>query len=358
MAKSNSVFINNKEISDINPTYFIADIASNHDGDIDRAKKLIWDAKKAGADAVKFQHFLADEIVSDYGFKELGCQLGHQSNWKDSVFNTFKKCECKRDWTLELYNTAKEAGIDFLTTPYDIEAVDLFDKLIPAYKIGSGDINWLEFLEHVAKKGKPVIISTGASTQAEVDAAVSAVEKYNKKIIILQCNTNYTGDIKNFDYLNLRVIQTYKEKYPDYPVGLSDHTLGCTAVLGAVVLGARVVEKHFTDDRKREGPDHPFSMDPKSWREMVDETRKLERALGNGIKVVEENEKDTVVLQRRCLRINCDKAKGDSICREDINILRPAPIDSISPSEISNILDHKLKCNISKDSYLKNNMFE
>ena len=159
-----SIKIGKREISENSPTYFIADIASNHDGSLERAKKLIRDAKSAGADAVKFQHFLADEIVSDFGFKQLGHQMSHQSKWKDSVYETYKKCECNRNWTEELYDTAKDEGIDFLTTPYDIDAINLFDSLIPAYKIGSGDITWLEFLEEVAKKNKPVILSTGAST--------------------------------------------------------------------------------------------------------------------------------------------------------------------------------------------------
>jgi len=358
MKERSQILIGNKKISLTSPTYFIADIASNHDGSIERAKKLIWDAKNAGVDAVKFQHFLAEEIVSDYGFKELGGQFGHQSQWKDSVFDTYKKCECKRNWTEELYKTAKEAGIDFLTTPYDFQAVDLFDSMIPAYKIGSGDITWLELLEHVAKKGKPVIISTGASTLQDVKNAVAVVEKYTNKIIILQCNTNYTGLLSNYYHLNLNVIRTYKSLFPDYEVGLSDHTPDYTAVLGAVALGARVIEKHFTDDRTRMGPDHPFSMDPNAWSEMIAETRKLEHALGNGIKIIEENEIDTVILQRRCLRLNSDKKIGEPLFKEDINILRPAPLDSIPPSKITEYVGRKFKIEVKKNSYLTEEMFE
>ena len=352
------IYIGNTKISQTSPTYFIADIASNHDGSIERAKKLIWDAKNAGVDAVKFQHFLAEEIVSDYGFKELGGQFGHQSQWNDSVFDTYRKCECKRDWTKEIYETAKEAGVDFLTTPYDYQAVDLFDSMIPAYKIGSGDITWLELLEHVAKKNKPVILSTGASMLQDVIDAVKVVEKHTNKIIILQCNTNYTGDVSNYHYLNLNVIQTYKSLFPDYEVGLSDHTPDYTAVLGAVALGARVIEKHFTDDRTRSGPDHPFSMDPAEWTRMITETRKLEHALGNGFKIIEKNEIDTVILQRRCLRVNSDKKIGDALFKDDINILRPAPSGSIPPSKIMEYVGRKFKIEVKKNSYLIEEMFE
>lgn len=353
-----SIKIGKREISENSPTYFIADIASNHDGSLERAKKLIRDAKDAGADAVKFQHFLADEIVSDCGFKQLGHQMSHQSKWKDSVYETYKKCECNRSWTEELYDTAKDEGIDFLTTPYDIDAINLFDSLIPAYKIGSGDITWLEFLEEVAKKNKPVILSTGASTLPEVKQAVSTIAKYNKNIAILQCNTNYTGDVSNFNYLNLNVISAYKQLFPNYPIGLSDHTSGHVAVLGSVALGARIIEKHFTDDTTRTGPDHLFSMDLKTWREMVDDTRKLERALGNGKKVIEENEADTVIVQRRCLRLNSDKRKGEIITRRDISVLRPAPSWAIPASMIDRCINRKLKIDVGKDTCLTDEMFE
>ena len=343
MQYKKSFFIENREIALDKPTYFIADIASNHDGDINRAEDLIYIAKEAGADAVKFQHFLAEKIVSDYGFQNLNTQMSHQSGWKKSVFDVFKQYECKREWTNKLVETAKKAKVHFFTTPYDFEILELMDKFIPAYKIGSGDVTWIEFIEKVAKLNKPVFLATGASDLEDSKRAVEAVLKYNKEIVLMQCNTNYTGSLENYKFVNLRVLLTFKSIYPEMILGLSDHTPSHSAVLGAVTLGARVIEKHFTDNNDRIGPDHPFSMNPKTWKEMVNRTRELEYALGDGIKRIEDNEKDTAVLQRRCLRLISDKNIGDIIKREDFESLRPSPVNSFEPYMLSQILGKRFK---------------
>jgi N-acetylneuraminate synthase len=332
------VFINGREIAADRPVYFIADIASNHDGNLERAKNLIRLAKDAGADAVKFQHFKANKIVSDYGFRNLGMQISHQSSWKKSVFEIYKQYECNREWSEELALTAKEAGIDFMTTPYDEEAITLLDHFIPAYKIGSGDITWTDFIETIAKKGKPVILATGASVMEDVIRAVQAIIRHNRQIILLQCNTNYTGSTDNFRYSNLKVLQSFAITFPDMLLGLSDHTPSHSAVLGAIALGARVIEKHFTDDNNREGPDHSFSMNPITWREMIQRSRELELALGDGIKRIEQNELDTVVIQRRCLRVVRDMQTGDRIVLNDVEALRPAPKSSLPPYRLNDIL--------------------
>jgi sialic acid synthase SpsE len=331
MQYNSVIFINGREIAIDKSAYFIADIASNHDGNLDRAKNLILLAKDAGADAVKFQHFRASKIVSDYGFKNLGVQVSHQSSWKKSVFEVYKQYECNREWSEELANAAKEAGIDFMTTPYDEEAIALLDRYLPAYKIGSGDITWPDFIEMVARKDKPVLLATGASNMEDVIRAVNAVIKHNRQIVLLQCNTNYTGSIENFRNINLKVLQTYAITFPNMLLGLSDHTPGHSSVLGAISLGARVIEKHFTDDNTREGPDHAFSMNPKTWNEMIERSREIELALGNGIKIIEENETDTVILQRRCLRFVRDMKAGEKIRLEDLEALRPAPSNSVPP---------------------------
>lgn len=343
MNYDSSIEINNRIISKKNPTYFIADIASNHDGNLQRAKLLIRLAKEAGADAVKFQHFLAEKIVSDYGFRHLDINASHQKNWEKSVFDIYRDSECSREWTNILVNYAKEQGIDFLTTPYDYSAVDLFDKIIPAYKIGSGDINWTHFLEYVAKKGKPIILSTGASSLNDVQHAVATVLKYNHKVALLQCNTNYTGNPENIRFCNLNVIEQFKCLYPSMVLGLSDHTSGYLTVLGAIALGARIIEKHFTDDCRRNGPDHAFSMDPELWRDMIKKSRELEAALGDGVKKVEENEKDSYIVQRRSLRVNKDLQVGEILYRDLIDILRPCPKNAIQPSEIGSVLCKKIK---------------
>jgi sialic acid synthase SpsE len=324
------------------PTYFIADISANHDGSLDRARTLIRLAKAAGADAAKFQNFRAPQIVSDYGFRSLGGQLSHQATWQKSVFEVYQDASIPFDWTLYLLEECNEVGIDYFSSPYDFAAVDMLEPHVPAYKVGSGDITWIEILEYMASKGKPVILSSGASDIGEVHRAVQAVRSINQQVVLLQCNTNYTASLENYDHIHLRVLETYKVLFPDVVLGLSDHTFGHATVLGAVALGARVIEKHFTDDNARDGPDHPFSMTPETWREMVDRTRELERALGSRDKVIAENERDTAIVQRRCLRAARDIQSGERITREMIDVLRPATPGAILPYEIGEVIGSRV----------------
>ncbi len=342
MRYSSKIFIRKREISLQAPTYFIADLASNHDGDLKRAKNLIYLAKEAGADAVKFQHFKAEKIVSNYGFLNLGNNISHQAKWKKNVFEIYKQYECNREWTDELFNTAQKTKIDFLTSPYDFEAVKSLDKYLPAYKIGSGDITWIEMIELIAKRKKPVILATGASNWEDVIRAVDAVLAHNKQLILLQCNTNYTGNRENFKYINLKVLELFKRSFPQMIIGLSDHTPLHSQVLGAIALGARVIEKHFTDNTKRIGPDHSFSMDPHAWKEMIDRSRELELGLGDGLKKVEQNEKETIVIQRRCIRVKNSMKAGKKLQRNNLTLLRPAPKGSIEPYHISTMIGRVL----------------
>jgi sialic acid synthase SpsE len=320
------------------PTYFIADISANHDGDLERARLLIQQAKEAGADAAKFQNFRASKIVSDYGFKSLGGQISHQASWKKTVFEVYTDASLPLEWTPYLKEECDRVGIDYFSSPYDFEAVDELDPYVPAHKIGSGDITWLEMLEYIAKKGKPVILSTGASDIGDVHKAVQTIQAINPQLVLMQCNTNYTASIENFNYIHLRVLDVYKLLFPKVVLGLSDHTHGPATVLGGVALGARVIEKHFTDDTGRVGPDHPFSMTPSTWRDMVDRTRELERALGSANKQVTENEQHTVIVQRRCLRAARDIHTGEVIKRELIDVLRPATPGGIEPQCISSVI--------------------
>jgi N-acetylneuraminate synthase len=316
------------------PTYFIADISANHDGDLERAKALIHLAAQAGADAAKFQNFRAPKIVSDFGFKSLGGQLSHQAGWRKSVFQVYESASIPFEWTPALARECGRAGIHYFSSPYDFEAVDHLEEWFPAIKIGSGDITWLEIVRRIASKGKPVLLATGASDLSDVQRAVDAIRELNPRLALLQCNTNYTGSLENFDHIHLNVLKSYATLFPDVILGLSDHTPHHATVLGAVTLGARLIEKHFTDDTRREGPDHPFSMDPPAWKEMVDRTRELERALGSPEKRVADNERETVVVQRRCLRAARDLRPGEILTRELIDVLRPAPAGSIPPYEI------------------------
>lgn len=324
------------------PTYFIADIAANHDGDLQRARDLIRRAKDAGADAAKFQHFDAPKIVSDYGFRNLGGAKTHQAKWDRPVFEVYEQYSINNDWNQTLWETAREVGIDWMTTPYDRESTDRVADLLPAFKIGSGDITWLESIQHIASKGKPVLLATGASDLFEVEEAVNAFLAVNRQLCLLQCNTNYTGELKNFRYVNLRVLQAFALHWPGMPLGLSDHTPGHASVLGAIALGARAIEKHFTDDTTRKGPDHGFAMDPRTWREMVERSRELEYALGDGIKRVEGNEKDSAIVQRRSIRLKQNLPAGTVLKEDHLVSLRPAPAGSISPARIGAVLGRRL----------------
>jgi len=325
-------------VGDDYPTYFIADIAANHDGSLDRAKMLVRLAKEAGADAAKFQNFQAPKIVSDYGFSQMNAQVSHQSQWKKSVFEVYADASIPFAWTPVLKATCDEVGIDYFSSPYDFEAIDMLDDYVPAYKIGSGDITWLEAVERIAMKGKPVLLATGASDIGDVQRAVHAILGINPHLVLMQCNTNYTAEDGNFDNIHLRVLNTYRNMFPNVVLGLSDHTHGHATVLGAVALGARVIEKHFTDDNDRVGPDHSFAMNPETWSAMVKATRQLERALGSGDKFVTANEQETVVIQRRCLRAGRDIEPGEVITRDMIDVLRPATPGAILPYEITEVI--------------------
>jgi sialic acid synthase SpsE len=333
-----TVTIGERQVGDHWPTYFIADIAANHDGDLERAKALIHLAAEAGADAAKFQNFQAASIVSDRGFRDLGGQQSHQASWKQPVFEVYQSASIPLDWTPALVETCRDAGIHYFTAPYDFRAVDELAPFMPAIKIGSGDVTWIEIVERIASKGKPVLLATGASDIGDVQRAVAAVLRHTDQLVLMQCNTNYTGSLDNFRHIHLNVLRAYAAMWPGIVLGLSDHTPGHATVLGAVALGARAVEKHFTDDRGRVGPDHGFSMDPADWREMVDRTRELEFALGAPEKRVADNERETVVLQRRCLRAARDISAGDQLGRDDVEALRPAPAGSIPPYEIDAVV--------------------
>ena len=330
--------IGDRLIGDSHPTYFIADIAANHDGSLKRAYELIQLAKDAGADAAKFQNFRAAAIVSDYGFRAMGGRLSHQASWQKSVVEVYEEASIPFDWTPVLREACDKVGIHYFSSPYDFEAIDMLAEHVPAFKVGSGDIIWLEALERMAGKGKPVILSTGASDIGEVQRAVHAISAINHQLVLMQCNTNYTGSIENFNHIHLNVLLSYAQLFPDVVLGLSDHTPGHTTVLGAVAFGARVVEKHFTDDTSREGPDHGFSMTPETWSAMVESTRELERALGSPDKFVADNERDTVVVQRRCLRAARDIAKGERLSREMIAVLRPATPGAITPENVAAVV--------------------
>jgi sialic acid synthase SpsE len=330
------------------PTYFIADIAANHDGDIERAKALIHLCAEAGANAAKFQNFRAATIVSDLGFRTLGSQQSHQASWEKSVYEVYAEAALPMEWTETLRQACDDAEIDYFTAPYDLDLLTELSPHVCAWKVGSGDITWHENIERMARDGKPLFIATGASEMEEVRRAMDIARRHTSDIVLMQCNTNYTASVENFHHVALNVLKTYAKEFPGVVLGLSDHTPGHTTTLGAVALGARAIEKHFTDDMTRIGPDHRFSMNPASWREMVDRTRELEAALGTSEKHVMDNERETVVLQRRAVRASRSIRAGDVLVEADLISLRPCPPDALPPFRLGDLIGRSAKHDIEK----------
>lgn len=303
------------------PTYFIAEIGGNFDGSIEKAKKLIDAAKEAGADCAKFQTFTAETIVSEGGFSKMELHGVHGS-WGRTVSEVFKDVEFPIEWHQEIADYCRSVGIDFSTSPYFKEAVDLCaDMKLPFIKIGSGEITWLEMLDYIARKGLPIMLATGDATMSEIDEAVRTIEKTgNKDLVLMQCITNYPSRI---DSANVNVLRTFQNAF-DCLTGYSDHSSGHVVALASVVLGGRVIEKHFTLNKNDKGPDHPHSMEPDEFKFMVDSIREVERAMGSTRKEVVEEEGETVFVQRRCLYAKRDLKKGKIITADDLDVLRPA----------------------------------
>lgn len=350
--------IGNTPVGPNHPPYYIADIGANHDGKLERAFKLIELVKEAGAHAAKFQNFQASKIVSDKGFKQFAKQLSHQGNWKKSVFETYQDASIDKEWTAKLKQKCDEVGIEYFTSPYDFESVDYVDPFVEVYKIGSGDITWIEIIKYILSKNKPVLIATGASEMEDVDRAMNLAGKYDNPICLMQCNTNYTVDSDKYKYVNLNVLNTYKERFPEVVLGLSDHTLGHATVAGAIAMGARIIEKHFTDDNNREGPDHKFAMNPASWRTMIEVGDEIYYSLGDGQKKVEENEKDSLVVQQRSLRAGADLEAGRVLQKDDLVVLRPKPEDSYEPYFIDDLVGRTLVQPIAAGEHLTAKHFQ
>ena len=332
--------INQKIIDSKRPTYFIAEIGSNFDGSIERAISLIKLAKESGANAAKFQHYTAKTLVSQKGFEKIKLK-SHQSNWNGSVYDIYDKASLNVDWTKILFDECKKQNIDFLTSPYSLDLLKKTADYMSVIKVGSGDITYKQLLEKMLFFDKPILLATGASTMEDVKKAMNIF--YGKvPVCLMQCNTNYEANADHDKYQNLNVLSTYRKLWPNAQIGLSCHRKGHLSVIAAVTLGARIIEKHFTDDDSRSGPDHGFAMNPKNFKNMIDEVRILEKMLGNGNKVIEENEASTFQIQRRSITINKNFIKGQIITSKDIDFLRPFLINSFRPDEEHKVIGKKV----------------
>ena len=320
------------------PCFIIAEVGVNHNGDPALARRMVDAIAEAGADCVKFQTFCAEEFCNSpdetYTYKSQGQEV------TESMLGMFKRLEFKREEFAGLFAHARERGLIPMSTPTDRPAVDLLDELgVQAFKVGSDDLVYSPFLQYVASKGKPVIVSTGMADKADVDRAVAALRGAGcEQLVILHCVSQYPTPE---DRVNLRKIQTLQSRYPDAVVGFSDHSEGVTACLGAVALGACVLEKHFTLDKNLPGPDHWFSADPAELSALVREVRRLEQNLGSPVLEPTPEEREMALLARRSSVAGRDIPAGAVISAADLCFTRPGT--GLMPYELRNVLGKKAR---------------
>jgi len=333
-------------VSEDAPVFIIAEAGVNHNGSIALAKQLIDVAAKAGADAVKFQTFIAEEVVStDAPKAEYQKQTTDAS---ESQLDMIKKLELSKEDHLELMDYAKHKNIMFLSTPFDERSADLLVELgVPLIKMSSGEITNHPFLKHIAKKDMPIILSTGMSTLEEVAEAVSVINEAGcKDLTLLHCTSNYPARV---DDCNLLAMKTMADAF-DIPVGYSDHTPGIYVPLAATAMGACVIEKHFTLDKNLPGPDHRASLEPVELEEMVRGIRLVEKARGSSVKAPVESELEVRDVARRSIVAKVDIPAGTVITENMLAFKRPGT--GVAPKDISTILGKKIRQNIKKDELI------
>ncbi|MGB3459344.1 MAG: N-acetylneuraminate synthase family protein [Halobacteriota archaeon] len=334
------VKIGEKIIGIAHPIFIIAEAGSNHNGSLEQAKKLIDVAVAAKADAVKFQIYKAESLYSKHT-PEFSYLKGQ------NVYELIKRIETPREWLKELAGYCEARNIIFLATPFDFEAVDLLDKYVPAFKIASFEIVDLELLQYAARKGKPMIISTGMANLGEIEDAINAIKSVgNEDILLLHCNSLYPTPV---DVVNLKAIETMRTAFK-VPVGFSDHTLGIHIPIAAVAMGTCVIEKHFTLSREMKGPDHFFAIEPDELEEMVRCIREVEKAKGTGIKEKSELEGEGYVKARRSIHTKVDIPKGTKITRDMLIIKRPGY--GIKPKFIDIVVGREAKKDIKEDEWI------
>jgi len=327
--------------------FIIAEIGVNHNGDLNLAKQLIDVAAKAGADAVKFQTFKADRLATRSAGKA-GYQKASGSGPHESQLEMLRGLELSQDAMIACRDHCGTRKIQFLSTPFDEDSADLLEQAgVEGFKIASGDLTNLPFLAHVARKAKPMIISTGMSDMAEVEDAVSVVRANGSPpLALLHCVSNYPAEPAD---CNLRAMQTLEQAF-NVPVGWSDHTLGDAVALAAAAMGARILEKHFTLDRELPGPDHKASLTPDELEQLVRGVRIVEAALGDGVKRARESERDTARVARRSIAAARFIMKGEIIREADLARKRPGT--GLAPKYLDRITGRRAARNIEADELI------
>jgi N,N'-diacetyllegionaminate synthase len=325
------------------PSYVIAEIGVNHNGDLELAKKMIVAAKESGADAVKFQTFTAETLVSQKTPK-----VQYQNNTTDpneTHYEMIRKLELPREDHFTIFEFCKSMRIEFISTPYDIDSAQFLDEIgVNIFKTASADIVDLPLQEFLAKTGKKVIVSTGMATLGEIENAVKIYRRANNSnLSLLHCVSNYPCSMAS---LNLRVIQTLSSTF-QLPVGYSDHSVGAQATIIAVSLGAKVIEKHFTLDKSLVGPDHKASSTPEEFTELVEAIRMTEVALGTPFKECQDEERQMAQVSRKSIVLKQDIQEGEVLTQDNITMKRPGTglLAHFIPSILNKTVNKSLKQN-------------
>jgi len=337
--------INNKKIGPNHSVYIIAEIGINHQGDVDIAKELILQAKDCGADCVKFQKRSINRILTKEG---LNMPYVNNNSFGETYGEHKKALELSKSDYQSLLDFSNKNNIDFAASGWDEESIDFLDELgVPFFKMASADITNFPLLEHTAKKGKPMIISTGMSDMNTVEKAVELVKTFNKQIGILQCTSTYPT---SFNQIHLNVIHTFKEKFSDCVIGYSGHELGIAVPVASVSLGARIIERHFTLDRTMKGGDHAASLEPQGFKKMVRDIRNIEEAMGSHHKAIQESEIPIFKKLSKSIVSAVDINKGETVTIDKITTKGPGT--GISPMKIDLLIGKTAKVDIPADTVI------
>jgi len=340
--------LRDKEINNFTEPYIIAEIGANHNGDMDLAKRMIKSAFECGVDAVKFQSWNQNSLVSNEEFERNQSYDDSPKKHFGSLREMVEKYYLREEQHFELKKYCESLGVEFSSTPFTKPEVDLLMQLdVPFIKVASMDINHLELLKYIAKQGKPILLSSGMSTLGEIEQAVRVIEEQgNNQIVILHCVSIYPP--KNED-INLNNIKMLQKAFP-YPIGFSDHSFGVSLPLASVALGCCLIEKHFTLDKDLPGWDHEISANPNELKVICEESKKIANALGVFKRIVSEDEKEKMKIFRRSIVLNKEMKVGDTISLTDLNFKRPG--SGIRPDETKYVISRKLKKNKVYDELL------
>lgn len=347
MARFSDAFkIGTKTVGPGHPCFIIAEAGVNHNGDMDLARQLIDKAVAAGVDAVKFQTFKAEHVVSEVAPK--AAYQKETTDIEESQLDMERRLELPFENFIDLQDYCRKKDIIFLSSPFDMGSIDFLSSInIPAFKVPSGEIDNPLFFRRLARTNVPIIFSTGMADMQEVGRAATWLDEEGARdICILHCVSNYPARPED---MNLRAMETLRNNY-QVPVGLSDHTPGVEIAIAAVALGANLVEKHFTLDKSMDGPDHQASLDPEELKALVTGIRNVEMAFGNGIKTPKPSEEDTRNVARRSLFLTRTIAAGDIIQLDDLIALRPS--GGIPPFDLDKVIGKKSRIDLDEGAML------